>query len=170
MLKLLHVDDHPAIRKAAEDALAAEFKGLECVGVDSYAQGLQALSEHRFDAVLLDLMINEQFELHQIKRFTAQAKTIVWSMRFNYGIIRTALDHGARAVIGKHEPLETLVHAVATVADAQKFFLSAEGQAILAEGGLRTGYLPPGYYDLHQLSGREIQVLRLAGQGYCIQD
>lgn len=170
MLRLLHVDDHPVIRKAAQEVLEAEFEELEYTGVDSHKKGLDALSQSPFDVILLDLLINGDFKLHQIKRFTEQVPTIVWSMRYNYGIIRTVVDYGARGVIGKHEPVDTIARAIRAVIHSRTFFLSAEGQGMLAAGGLSSAYMPPGYYDLRQLSAREIEVLRLAGQGFCIKD
>nr|WP_275401515.1 response regulator transcription factor [Wenzhouxiangella limi] len=166
----MHVDDHPAIIQAARACLVERFPGVEYVGVGSHEEGQALMEQGAFDVVILDLSVDGSVTLRKIKEYARNTPTIIWSMRYNYGVIRTALDYGTRGFVGKHEPIAVLEKAIEAVLCSKKFYLSAEGQAILSDGGLSTSFLSPGFYQLGVLSPRELQVLRLTGKGFCIQE
>ncbi|MFW5815979.1 MAG: DNA-binding response regulator [Wenzhouxiangella sp.] len=164
------MDDHPAIIQAARECLVQKFAGLDYVGCGSHDEAQAHLEQGGFDLALLDLLVDGRIDLGRIRDYASTTPTIIWSMRYNYGVIRTAVDYGVRGFVGKHEPIAVLENAIEAVLCSSKFFLSTEGQAILSDGSLSTSFLPPGFYQIELLSPREIEVLRLTGKGYCIQE
>ncbi len=164
-MKILIVDDHPIVRAGLRRLLAndSEFELREA------ATGKEALAVFRLyrpDLVILDLNLPGVGGLELIKRFTLEktdARIIVLSMHDDPLYALRALQAGARGYVSKNAPPTQILEAIGRVADGQTF-VSPELAQELAVLNVRAPSHP-----LADLSRRDLEVLRLLGEGRSLQ-
>jgi two-component system, NarL family, invasion response regulator UvrY len=159
-MKILLVDDHGVVREGLARLLAVHFdvQILEAPGVD---EGLRVYSAHNPSLVILDLNLEGPGGLEMLRRLLeidAAAKVIVFSMHHDPVYARRALRAGAQGYVSKSAPVEELLDAVRTV--------EAGGQYIDRDLASKIAINPVTADDpLRALTMREIEILRLLGQG-----
>jgi two-component system invasion response regulator UvrY len=164
-VKILIVDDHPIVRAGLRRLLAndSEFELREA------ATGKEALAVFRLyrpDLVILDLNLPGVGGLELIKRFTLEktdARIIVLSMHDDPLYALRALQTGASGYVSKNAPPTQILEAIGRVADGQTF-VSPELAQELAVLNVRAPSHP-----LADLSRRDLEVLRLLGEGRSLQ-
>ncbi len=164
-MKILIVDDHPIVRAGLRRLLAndSEFELREA------ATGKEALAVFRLyrpDLVILDLNLPGVGGLELIKRFTLEktdARIIVLSMHDDPLYALRALQTGASGYVSKNAPPTQILEAIGRVADGQTF-VSPELAQELAVLNVRAPAHP-----LADLSRRDLEVLRLLGEGRSLQ-
>jgi DNA-binding NarL/FixJ family response regulator len=164
-MKILIVDDHPIVRAGLRRLLAndSEFELREA------ATGKEALAVFRLyrpDLVILDLNLPGVGGLELIKRFTLEktdARIIVLSMHDDPLYALRALQTGASGYVSKNAPPTQILEAIGRVADGQTF-VSPELAQELAVLNVRAPSHP-----LADLSRRDLEVLRLLGEGRSLQ-
>jgi two-component system invasion response regulator UvrY len=164
-VKILIVDDHPIVRAGLRRLLAndSEFELREA------ATGKEALAVFRLyrpDLVILDLNLPGVGGLELIKRFTLEktdARIIVLSMHDDPLYALRALQTGASGYVSKNAPPTQILEAIGRVADGQTF-VSPELAQELAVLNVRAPAHP-----LADLSRRDLEVLRLLGEGRSLQ-
>ncbi len=165
-MKILLVDDHPIVRAGLRRLLtsAAIFDIYEApTGRD----GLALFREHRPDAVILDLNLPGGiggFEL--LRRLMLEeragavaARVLVLSMHTDAIYAARALQAGARGYISKNAAPDDIVRATKRVAAGGSYLAHeiAEELAMQSVAGEA--------HPLQQLSGRDLDILRLLGEG-----
>ena len=159
-MKILVVDDHPIVRAGLRRLLADE----ECDFREA-ASGREALAifrEHRPDVVVLDLSMPGGGGLEVIGRFrveNAAVRILVLSMHQDAVYARRALQAGATGFISKSAPPERLLEAIKEVAAGHGYIEHQIAQE-LAFSNIRAGRSL-----LDELSSRELEILRLLGEG-----
>jgi two-component system, NarL family, invasion response regulator UvrY len=159
-MKILLVDDHGVVREGLARLLAVHFdvQILEAPGVE---EGLRAYSAHNPSLVILDLNLEGPGGLEMLRRLLeidAAAKVVVFSMHHDPVYARRALRAGAQGYVSKSAPVEELLEAVRTV--------EAGGQYIDKDLASKIAINPVTADDpLAALTMREIEILRLLGQG-----
>lgn len=159
-LKILLVDDHSIVREGVRRLLAG-LDNARVLEAANGAEALQILEEQRADLILLDLNLEGIGGLELLRRVIAQdanARVIVFSMHAEPIYASRALRLGARGYVSKSAAADELVTAVEQVA-AGKIYIEREIAAELAAGQFK------GEDPLTQLSTREIEILRLLGEG-----
>ncbi|WP_160003321.1 response regulator transcription factor [Rhizobium sp. 18055] len=171
-LRVAIVDDHPIFRNGLSRSLADE-PGFEVVGEGASAADAVALfSQHRPDALLLDLSMpgGGHEALRQIIRQDASAAVIVLTASEEDDDLFDALKEGARGYILKGVSASTLVSAVRNVVAGESYVSPSLAARILTE---MRGDPPPvpnaarGPHDdaLASLTPREEQILGLVADG-----
>jgi two-component system, NarL family, invasion response regulator UvrY len=159
-MKILLVDDHGVVREGLARLLAVHFdvQILEAPGVE---EGLRVYSAHNPSLVILDLNLEGPGGLEMLRRLLeidAAAKVVVFSMHHDPVYARRALRAGAQGYVSKSAPVEELLEAVRTV--------EAGGQYIDRDLASKIAINPVTADDpLAALTMREIEILRLLGQG-----
>lgn len=163
-ITVLLVDDHPIVRSGCRQMLneVSKIKVHEAVnGDDAY----RLYKRHRPDVVILDITLPGTGGLEVLKRIRAwdpKAQVIMFSMHEDPVFASRSLQDGALGYVTKHSAPDDLVTAVQHVARGQAY-LSHDIAQQLALSNRRTGEGP-----LQDLSRRELELLRLFGEGYSL--
>lgn len=162
--RVLVADDHEIVREGVRGAFADE-PDLEVAG--EAADGptvLERVREEAWDLVLLDLSMPgaEGVEtLRRILRVEPDLPVLVFSIHPEERLARQLLQAGARGYVQKDVGSDELVRAVRRVLDGERY-VSPELAARLAD----TISGEAGAEPHDALSERELQVLRLLGEGF----
>ena len=162
-MKILIVDDHGVVREGLGRLLIVHFdvQIFEAPGVE---EGLEAYARNQPSIVILDLNLNGPGGLEMLRRLLemdAGAKVVIFSMHHEPVYAVRALRAGARGYVSKSAPVEELLTAVRTV--------FAGGQYVDRDLASKIAISPGSAEDpLQALTLREIEILRLLGQGKSI--
>ncbi len=159
-VRVLIVDDHPAVRKGL--ALLLEPEGIEvCAEAQSNTNALACAEEQKPDLVLVDLSLGNENGLPLIAELSRRAvPSLVYSMHEDGHSVRSAFAAGALGYVTKRETHDVLIAAIGEVAAARRFISprAALGLAEIAAEG--TAHAAGG-----ELSNQEREVYRLMGAG-----
>jgi DNA-binding NarL/FixJ family response regulator len=168
--RILVVDDHPVIRQGLHRLLEGE-PGFSLAGEAADAgEALVLLRERDIDLVVLDLSLKGVSGLEFIKQALAEHPgllILVLSMHHEQFYAERALRAGARGYIMKQEPPAHLVKALKRVAAGDLYLSSTFSNAFVQQAVGVSGDAPSGP---ERLSDREVEVLRLIGQGRRTRD
>ena len=156
MPRILVVDDHPLYREGMMGALRAELGGVEVLGAGTAEEGLEVLAaDPEVDLVLIDLRLPGMDGLSALAayaaRFPAVARLLV-SGADEAALVRRAFAAGASGFLPKSM-------SVAEVSAAIRQVLAG---GVYVPGATTVPPAGPGA----QLSLRQLEVLRLLGEGY----
>jgi len=159
-LRVLIIDDHPAVRQGLRLLLATE--GIHvCAEASDGAEALDCLADHKPDVVLVDLSLNDEDRFALLADLKGRGlPPLVYSMREDGRRVARAFASGALGYVTKREVQGVLVEAIREVAKGRRF-VSPRAAVALTEHFLF------GQADAaHEaLSRQEVQVYRLLGEG-----
>jgi DNA-binding NarL/FixJ family response regulator len=159
-MKILLVDDHVVVRAGVRRLLATEVD-VSILEAGSSQEALDICRRERPDLVVLDLNLtgSSGFELlRRLVQLDKAVKVLVLSMHSQPVYAARALQAGARGYISKSAGAEELVDAVRQVGKGGHY-IEREIAAELAVA--KFSKTDP----LDQLTTREIDILRLLGEG-----
>jgi two-component system invasion response regulator UvrY len=165
-LKLLLVDDHPALRAGLRSLLSAE-PGIEVVG--DVANGEDACAWYRGqrpDVVVMDLSMEGFGGMEAIRRilqFDPQAAILVYSVHSSEVMLSRALTLGALGYVTKASSTDILIGGIREVAARRGYVSPDLIPAMVQHHG--THDRP----QLQQLGDREFQILLLTAQGLRVE-
>ena len=159
-MKILLVEDHGVVREGVRRLLSLHFE-LTVFEAETVAKALESYLTNKPDLVVLDLNLEGAGGLEFLRRilaFDSSARTIIFSMHAEPAFAARALKAGARGYVSKSAPVDELVAAVRKVSEGG-IYIDRDIAAILAAH--------PGAADdpLQALNAREVEILRLLGQG-----
>ena len=161
-MKILLVDDHAVVREGVHRLLS----GMHGASIFEAANGHEALAifrKKRPELVLLDLNLSGIGGLELLRRMLAEndkVLIVVFSMHAEPVYAARALRLGARGYVSKSASADELLTAVKRVAEGGRY-VEREIAGELAFAQLFSEEDDP----LQSLSTREIEILRLLGQG-----
>ena len=159
-MKILLVDDHIVVREGVRRLLS----GMQGASIFEAATGQEALAifrKEKPELVLLDLNLSGIGGLELLRRLLAEdekVRIVVFSMHAEPVYAARALRLGARGYVSKSAGADELVTAVKRVAEGGRY-VEREIAGELAFAQLSSED------PLQQLSAREIEILRLLGEG-----
>jgi two-component system, NarL family, invasion response regulator UvrY len=159
-MKILIIDDHLVVREGLRRLLSS----VPDVSVHEATSTQEALLEfraHRPDLVLLDLNLPNSSGLELLRRLILEdkrARILIFSMHAEPIYVMHALKAGARGYVSKSAPVDELVTAVKLVANGDPYI-----EREIASDIVLTRYF--GNDPLQQLTTREIDIMRLLGEG-----
>jgi DNA-binding NarL/FixJ family response regulator len=159
-MKILLVDDHAVVRAGLRRLLQTEAN-VSVLEVDCGQEALEVCRRARPDLIILDLNLPGPSGLELLRQLVQLDKTVkilVLSMHSEPVYAAHALQAGARGYISKSATAEEFVEAVRQVGRGQHY-IEREIAAELAV--VRFSGTDP----LSQLNAREIDILRLLGEG-----
>ena len=158
---ILVVDDHPIVRAGCRQ-LIQQIPNVNITEAETGEDGYKLFQEIYPDMVLLDITLPGLGGLEILRKMRANrenAKILMFSMHEDPVFASRAMQAGARGYITKNNAADHLVEAVEQVLSG-KTYLSpdvAQQLAMLNIGSTTSA--------LSDLSRRELEILRLLGEG-----
>jgi two-component system, NarL family, invasion response regulator UvrY len=159
-MKILLVDDHVVVRAGVRRLLATEVD-ISILEAESSQEALDLWRRERPDLIVLDLNLIGSSGLELLRRFVQLDETVkilILSMHSEPVYAARALQAGARGYISKSAGADEFVDAVRQVSKGGHY-VEREIAAEIAVGK----FLKKDPLD--QLTTREIDILRLLGEG-----
>lgn len=159
-LKILLVDDHSVVRAGVRRLLEG-IEGAEILEAETGHETLGLFRSEGPDLVLLDLNMEGVGGLELLRRLILEdkkARVIVFTMHSEPIYAARALKLGAKGYVTKSASADELVAAVKQVSEG-RHYIEADLASKLAVGQF------DGEDPLHQLTTREVEILRLLGDG-----
>ena len=160
-ITILVIDDHPIVRAGCRQ-LIQRIPSAKVVEAETGEEGYRLFQELYPDMVLLDITLPGIGGLEVLRRIRANrenAKVLMFSMHEDPVFASRAMQTVARGYITKNNAADHLVEAVEKVL-AGKTYLSADMAQELAMLNIGAGTSA-----LSDLSRRELEILRLVGEG-----
>lgn len=159
-MKILLVEDHAVVREGVRRLLSVHMTAsiTEAGDVES---ALASYAQDKPDLVILDLNLTGAGGLEMLRRLLVMepdAKVLIFSMHAEPGFAARALKAGAKGYVSKSAPSEELIAAVNRVLQGGSY-IDRDMASALALGQHVTDD------PLQSLSVREVEILRLLGQG-----
>lgn len=164
--RILVVDDHPLVRRGLA-ALVREEPDLEICGeAADAAAALAALEATQADIVIVDISLErgDGFELiKEIRLKHPLVKILVVSMHDENLYAERALQAGARGYVEKEAAPDSVLDAIRLVLDGHIYLSTRMTDQLLRQAF--DGDRPNRHPDVSPLTARELDVLRLIGDG-----
>ena len=165
---LLLVDDHSLIR-AGVRALVLDIPGYAVVGEASDgSQLLEMVEQLAPDIVLLDISMRETGgleALQRLKRVRPHSKVLILSMHTDPALIMQALESGAHGYLLKDTTATELEHALEALRNNERYLSPAIAHTVINQALTRNQKQQPEIADSHNLTARQLEILRLIVRG-----
>jgi DNA-binding NarL/FixJ family response regulator len=162
------VDDHSLIR-AGVRALVLDIPGYAVIGEASDgSQLLEMVEQLTPDIVLLDISMKETGgleALQRLKRVRPQSKVLILSMHTDPALIMQALESGAHGYLLKDTTATELEHALEALRNNERYLSPAIAHTVINQALTRTQKNQPEVADSHNLTARQLEILRLIVRG-----
>ena len=165
---LLLVDDHSLIR-AGVRALVLDIPGYAVIGeANDGSQLLEMVEQLAPDIVLLDISMRETGgleALQRLKRVRPQSKVLILSMHTDPALIMQALESGAHGYLLKDTTATELEHALDALRNNERYLSPAIAHTVINQALTRNQKQQPEVADSHNLTARQLEILRLIVRG-----
>jgi DNA-binding NarL/FixJ family response regulator len=156
-MNILLVDDHAIVRDGLKRLLGSSFPHEVHEASDGRG-ALAVLRRTPIDLVILDLNLPGLGGVELLRRIvqTSRARVLVFSMHAEPLYVTRALEAGAAGYISKNIAPDELLAAVQRVASGGRYVEQEIAQGLALGGGAQ---------PMGQLTARELEIMRLLGQG-----
>ncbi|MCD9115521.1 response regulator transcription factor [Pseudomonas bijieensis] len=165
---LLLVDDHSLIR-AGVRALVMDIPGYAVIGEANDGTQLVELVERlNPDIVLLDISMKDTSgldALQQLKRVRPHSKVLILSMHTDPALIMQALESGAHGYLLKDTSANELKHALEALRNNERYLSPAIAHTVINQALIRVQKQQPDPAQAHNLTARQLEILRLIVRG-----
>jgi DNA-binding NarL/FixJ family response regulator len=162
------VDDHSLIR-AGVRALVLDIPGYAVIGeANDGSQLLEMVEQLNPDIVLLDISMKETGgleALQRLKRVRPQSKVLILSMHTDPALIMQALESGAHGYLLKDTTATELEHALEALRNNERYLSPAIAHTVINQALTRNQKQQPEIADSHNLTARQLEILRLIVRG-----
>ena len=159
-MKILVVDDHAVVREGIRRLLAT-IAGAE-IHEAATAQDALALSRSVSpDVIVLDINLDGSSGLELLRRLKADnvaARIVMFTMHSEPSYAMRALKAGAAGYVSKSAEAGELVTAVKKIASGDRYLDRTMASELVFSAAFTED-------PLHKLSNREVEILRLLGEG-----
>ncbi|HXA28726.1 MAG TPA: response regulator transcription factor [Candidatus Angelobacter sp.] len=157
-IRVLVVEDHRMFAEALSAMLASQ-PGIEVVGgAGTVAASVTAARRLRPTVVLMDYRLPDgegSAAARAIRDENPQVRVLLVTANAEESLLREALRSGCSGIVTKGRSMGELVRAVRS---------AANGETVISSRALDRVVHPPGH-ETPLLSGRQIEILRLTGEG-----
>lgn len=165
LVKILVIDDHPAVREALAARIAQSSDLKVCGEAEDEAEALRLIAETSPDIIITDISLKTGDGIDLIKRIKARdthARILVWSMHSENLYAERALRAGAAGYITKEQATQQIIEAIRHVLAGKVYLSPAMNEKLLrrAFDGKSLDQSP-----IETVTDRELEVFRLIGQG-----
>ncbi|MDZ4699840.1 MAG: response regulator transcription factor [Rhodothermales bacterium] len=170
-IRVLVVDDHPAIREAIADIIADKM-GMELVGQASNAdEAFQLVQKMQPDVAVIDISLEDAHGLDLVQNIRAQyphVQVVVFSMYDESVYAERAIRAGASGYLMKSEPTQSVVEAIRSVMQGEVYLSRRMASRMLSK--IATGRSSSPGFAIDQLTDREMAVFQMLGEGFSVQE
>lgn len=168
VIRVLVVDDHDLFRTGMASLLSAQ-PDIEVVAQASGGhKGVQLASELRPDVILMDLRMPD-LEGHDATRVIVErhptTRVLALTVLSGDGDVAAALQAGASGFLAKDTPIDEVVTAVRAAAAGTAWLSPRAAEVVLGALRRSNSSQQPDPGEIHRLSARELDVLRLIARG-----
>lgn len=159
-MKILIVDDHAVVRQGVQRLLSS-LAGARITEAGTSHEALAIFRTEQPDVVVLDINLGGGSGLELLKRFqieNAASRVVMFSMHAEPIYASRAIKAGAFGYVSKSAGADELATAVAKAASGERY-LDRDTASKLAFN------LYPAEDPLQNLTNREVEILRLLGDG-----
>lgn len=163
-MKILIVDDHAIVREGARRLLAT-LPGAEIFEAATTHEALTAFRAHRPSVVVLDINLDTSSGLELLARLRGEDRTVkivMFTMHAEPSYAMRAFRAGASGYVSKSASADELIAAIRKVMEGYRY--------IDRDLANELALLPPGEDPLGALTNREVEILRLLGEGKSISE
>jgi len=164
--RIVIVDDHPIVRHGVSRLLNREEDLCVTGEAENSAEALQLLEAELPDLVLVDLVLDGESGIdliEEIRRRWPSLPVLVVSMHDAPDYLERVLKSGAQGFVNKKESIQRLSDAIRRVLSG-RVYIGENMMDVLARSIANED--EDGENKVAELSEREMEVLRLIGQGY----
>lgn len=162
VIQVLVIDDHPIFRAGIIDRLSAKDSQIEVVGEGS--NGLEAYElakKYRPNVILMDISMPDMNGIEATKKISSEfpeIEIIILSVYDDDQYINASLEAGASGYLLKSVEAQELRDSIMKVANGGSALSPTIARKVLSR-------ISRGGTEVHGLSEREIQVLKMAAKG-----
>lgn len=150
-------------------ALVLDIPGYAVIGeANDGSQLLEMVEKLSPDIVLLDISMRETGgleALQRLKRVRPQSKVLILSMHTDPALIMQALESGAHGYLLKDTTATELEHALDALRNNERYLSPAIAHTVINQALIRNQKQPPQTTDSHNLTARQLEILRLIVRG-----
>jgi len=169
--KIFIVDDHPLVREWLANLIEKNSDLTVCGEAEDALAALKAIADMQPDLAIIDLSLGSSSGIDLIRSIRSSfpdVAMIVLSMHDERVYAERAIRAGARGYVMKRESTKKIIDAIHEVLKGN-LYLSKEMTELLVEKFISSDPEHVGL-PLAQLSDRELEVFKLIGQGYEINE
>lgn len=171
-IKIFIVEDHPLMRRGIVNVINEESDLIVCGEADNPATALSGVQQLKPDLLIVDISLNGTDGIDLIKNvrtFQPDLLVLVLSMHDETTYAQRALRAGAQGYIMKKDAADKVIKAIRKVLSGVIYLSERAGTQILQQimQGRKPGETAS---PIERLSDRELQVVRLIGQGQTTRD
>lgn len=170
-IRVLIVDDHPAICEALTETIDAELGMQVCASTQTADEAMSLLQKHEPNVVVLDVSLKDSYGLDiisYVQGFHEDTPIVVYSMYDETVYAERAIRAGAKAYLMKSEPTRKIVEAIRCTARGS-VYLSEEMTSLIVNRLGKNGTTESGL-SISSFTDRELAVFQMLGQGYSMED
>ncbi len=150
-------------------ALVLDIPGYAVVGeANDGSQLLEMVEQLSPDIVLLDISMKETGGLEALQRLKLvrpQSKVLILSMHTDPSLIMQALESGAHGYLLKDTTATELEHALEALRNDERYLSPAIAHTVINQALTRNQKHQPAVPDMHNLTARQLEILRLIVRG-----
>jgi len=173
-IRLILIDEHPIVRSGISSLLSdvEEIEVFDSVkNVDAFFDKMKHLPATFIQVVMLDIYSPGDVEIENIKRIKktyGKINILVMTMYSNEGFILRSIKAGAKGILSNQTSRNEIVEAVYTLRNGYEY-LGKTITNIVLDSYLHRSNIDENN-DMAQLSSRELEVLKLFGEGLTNQE
>ncbi|GAA3491791.1 response regulator transcription factor [Streptomyces cremeus] len=169
VIKAIVADDQAILRTAFSNLLNTQ-DDIEVVGeAEDGAQAVQLATRYRPDVALLDIRMPHKNGIEAAREIVSASKGATKALMLTTfsldEYVYAALEAGASGFLLKDATFPELLQAVRVVAAGEALLAPSVTKRLIAEFGRRGARPQAGVHEVEGLTGREVDVLVLIGQG-----
>jgi DNA-binding NarL/FixJ family response regulator len=173
MIKVLIADDHKLVREGLKSVLAQMAPDMQVIGEAATGKEVIILLDKvQADVVLMDIDMPEMNGIETTRYLSGmypETKVLMLTMVDKEQFVHESLRAGAQGYVLKSAGRNELLHAIRVVAQGEEYFSADLTRMLLnreSSHAPATAAMAMNQKQADSLTNRELEVLRLIGQGY----
>ncbi|BAV76425.1 LuxR family DNA-binding response regulator [Pseudomonas chlororaphis subsp. aurantiaca] len=150
-------------------ALVMDIPGYAVIGeANDGAQVLEMVERLSPDIILLDISMKDVSGLEALKKLKVvhpQSKVLILSMHTDPALIMQALESGAHGYLLKDTTANELEHALDALRNNERYLSPAIAHTVINQALIRVQKPHPEPVETHNLTARQLEILRLIVRG-----
>ena len=167
-LKIVLVDDQRLVREGIKSLLKLSDKVEVVAECDNGSQLMDAIISTLPDVVLLDLsmpVMNGIQTLKMLRERKVTTPVLIVTTFDDQKLVDESIDLGAKGFILKDVSLETLLFAIETIHNGERYYQPAITERIINHNRSLKGYVSS-TDNIETLTAKETEILRFIAVGY----
>jgi DNA-binding NarL/FixJ family response regulator len=170
-IRVVIVDDHPAIRDALGSTISSKMDLELCAQAASADEAFRQIEKLQPDVAVVDISLEDAHGLDLVQNVRTQfpkVQVVVFSMYDENVYAERAIRAGASAYLMKSESTQSVVDAIRAVARGEVYLSRTMASRILSKVATRRSSGPN--FAIDELTDREMAVFQMLGEGYSVEE